>query len=51
MIIVVPAHNEGIVIVKTVQALLNFNYPHDWYEIIVINDNSDDNSAELLANL
>ena len=49
--IMVPAHNEGIVIVKTVQALLNFNYPHDRYEIIVINDNSDDNSAELLANL
>lgn len=47
--IMVPAHNEGIVIVKTVKALLNFNYPHDRYEVIVINDNSDDNSAELLA--
>ena len=49
--IMVPAHNEGIVIVKTVQALLKFNYPHDRYEVIVINDNSDDDSAELLANL
>ena len=47
--IMVPAHNEGIVIVKTLQSLLNFDYPHDRYEIIVINDNSDDNSAELLA--
>ncbi|AVK64529.1 glycosyl transferase family 2 [Lactobacillus sp. CBA3606] len=47
--IMVPAHNEGIVIVKTLQALLNFDYPHDRYEIIIINDNSDDNSAELLA--
>ncbi|ANZ70518.1 glycosyltransferase family 2 protein [Pediococcus claussenii] len=49
--IMVPAHNEGIVIVKTVQALLNFDYPSDRYEVIVINDNSDDDSAELLANL
>lgn len=47
--IMVPAHNEGIVIVKTLQALLNFDYPKDRYEIIIINDNSDDNSAELLA--
>ncbi|RRK11777.1 glycosyltransferase family 2 protein [Lactiplantibacillus garii] len=47
--IMVPAHNEGVVIVKTLQSLLNFDYPHDRYEIIVINDNSDDNSAELLA--
>lgn len=46
--IMVPAHNEGIVIVKTVLALLAFDYPHDRYEIIVINDNSSDNSADLL---
>lgn len=49
--IMVPAHNEGVVIVKTVQALLDFDYPPDRYEVIVINDNSTDNSAELLANL
>lgn len=49
--VMVPAHNEGIVIVRTVEALLNFDYPHDKYEIIVINDNSSDNSAELLFNL
>lgn len=46
--VMVPAHNEGIVIVKTVLSLLSFGYPHDHYEIIVINDNSSDNSAELL---
>lgn len=49
--IMVPAHNEGIVIVKTVESLLRLNYPHDCYEIIVINDNSSDNSAQLLAGL
>lgn len=41
----------GIVIVRTVVALLNLDYPHDRYEIIVINDNSSDNSAQLLAQL
>lgn len=49
--IMVPAHNEGVVIVKTVAALLNFDYPEDRYEIIVINDNSTDNSAELLKEI
>ncbi|WP_339220975.1 glycosyltransferase [Paenibacillus sp. FSL H8-0332] len=46
--IMVPAHNEGVVISKTVESLLALDYPHDRYEIIVINDNSSDNSAELL---
>jgi len=49
--IMVPAHNEGTVIVQTVESLLDFNYPADRYEIIVVNDNSSDNSAELLAGL
>lgn len=49
--IMVRAHNEGVVIVKTVQALLNFSYPKSQYEVIVINDNSSDNSAELLKGL
>ncbi|RJX41200.1 glycosyltransferase family 2 protein [Paenibacillus pinisoli] len=49
--IMVPAHNEGKVIVKTVESLLNLDYPHDRYEIIVINDNSSDNSRELLGEL
>jgi len=49
--IMVPAHNEGKVIVQTVRSLLALDYPHDRYEIIVINDNSSDNSKELLAEL
>lgn len=49
--ILVPAHNEGKVITKTVESLLALDYPHDRYEIIVINDNSSDNSSELLGNL
>ncbi|AIQ44234.1 glycosyltransferase [Paenibacillus sp. FSL R7-0297] len=49
--IMVPAHNEGVVISKTVESLLALDYPHDRYEIIVINDNSSDNSAELLSDI
>ncbi len=49
--VMVPAHNESAVIRRTVQALLNFDYPKDRYEIIVINDNSTDNSAEVLADI
>lgn len=49
--VMVPAHNESIVIRKTVYALLNFDYPQDRYEIIVINDNSTDNSAEVLSGI
>lgn len=30
--IMVPAHNESVVIRRTVRALLNFDYPHDRYE-------------------
>lgn len=47
--VMVPAHNESAVIRRTVQALLGFDYPKDRYEIIVINDNSTDNTAETLA--
>ncbi len=49
--VMVPAHNESIVIRKTVLALLNFDYPKDKYEIIVINDNSTDNTAEVLRGI
>ncbi|MDQ0891673.1 cellulose synthase/poly-beta-1,6-N-acetylglucosamine synthase-like glycosyltransferase [Paenibacillus sp. V4I9] len=49
--IIVPAHNEGKVITQTVEALLALEYPHDRYEIIVINDNSSDNSSRLLGKL
>lgn len=49
--VMVPAHNEGIVIGRTVKSLMRFTYPKDRYEVIVINDNSSDDSAEILAGL
>ena len=47
--VMVPAHNESAVIQRTVRALLRFDYPQDRYEIIVINDNSSDDTSEKLA--
>lgn len=46
--ILIPAHNEGVVIGKTMEAMLNLDYPVDKLEIIVINDNSSDNTGEIL---
>lgn len=49
--ILVPAHNEAVVITRTVRALLGLEYPKDRYEIIVINDNSTDDTAEKLEQI
>lgn len=49
--VMVPAHNESIVIQKTMEALLKFDYPKDKYEIIVVNDNSTDASAQVLEGI
>lgn len=49
--ILVPAHNEELVITRTVRALLDFDYPKDKFEVIVINDNSSDNSRERLEEI
>lgn len=40
--IIVPARNEEVNIVVCLRALLEQNYPHERYEIIVVNDNSTD---------
>lgn len=49
--ILVPSHNESLVIERTVLSLLQFDYPKERYEIIVINDNSSDNSKAVLEEL
>jgi cellulose synthase/poly-beta-1,6-N-acetylglucosamine synthase-like glycosyltransferase len=49
--ILVPAHNEEKVIAKTLESLLELNYNQKKYEIIIINDNSTDNSAEILKKI
>ena len=49
--VLVPAHDEALVVQRTVRALLNFDYPKEKYEIIVINDNSSDDTESILSNL
>jgi cellulose synthase/poly-beta-1,6-N-acetylglucosamine synthase-like glycosyltransferase len=49
--VMVPAHNESIVLRKTMEALIKFDYPKDRYEIIVVNDNSTDDSAQVLKTI
>lgn len=49
--VMVPAHNEAVVLKRTVESILRFDYPKDRYEVIVINDNSTDNTAQVLADL
>jgi cellulose synthase/poly-beta-1,6-N-acetylglucosamine synthase-like glycosyltransferase len=49
--IIVPFRNEEKNIIKTYNDLLNQNYPSSNYEIIFVNDSSDDNSLNLLESL
>jgi len=49
--VMVPAHNESIVLKKTMEALIKLDYPRDRYEIIVVNDNSTDDSAQVLKTI
>lgn len=46
--VMVPAHNEGKVIVATVEHILRLNYPEDKVQVIVIADNCTDDTAEKL---
>jgi cellulose synthase/poly-beta-1,6-N-acetylglucosamine synthase-like glycosyltransferase len=44
--IVVPAHNEEIVIAQTVQAILDLNYPAERTEVLLFADNCNDHTAK-----
>jgi len=47
--IMIPAHNEEKVITSTVNNILGIDYPN--FEIIVIDDRSEDNTAEVIKKL
>ncbi|MGL5384230.1 MAG: glycosyltransferase family 2 protein [Culicoidibacterales bacterium] len=47
--ILVPAHNEGLVIATTVRRIMHLNYPEAKLHLLVINDNSQDDTGEQLA--
>jgi len=46
--IIIPAHNEAKVIQKTLTSLKSLDYPKNSYDIIVICDNCDDNTAQIV---
>lgn len=49
--VVIPARNEEQLIEKCVRSVAQSNYPADLYEIIVINDRSEDSTGQILATL
>ncbi len=46
--IIVPAYNEEVTAIKTIQSLLEIDYPH--FEIIFIDDGSKDKTYEIVNN-
>jgi cellulose synthase/poly-beta-1,6-N-acetylglucosamine synthase-like glycosyltransferase len=44
----IPAHNEGIVITATLESMAQLQYPEGKLEVIVVNDGSTDDTAELV---
>lgn len=49
--VVVPARNEAQNISNLLQSLLQQDYPHELYEIIVVDDDSSDNTAAVVEAL
>jgi len=49
--IIIPAHNEELVISQTLKHLINIEYPYNLYDIIVIADNCTDKTAEISSSL
>lgn len=49
--IVIAVRNEEFTIEKCVNSLLNQNYNHDFFEIIIVDDHSTDNTIEVLRSL
>lgn len=45
--ILIPAHNEEVVIERTLKAMIRLEYPREKLEIILINDNSSDRTGEI----
>ena len=46
--IVIPFRNEAKCLPELEKSLKNLNYPRDKFEVILVNDHSDDESAEIL---
>lgn len=46
--VIVASYNRGDIIYKTIRALINQDYPNERYEVIVVDNNSSDNSVEII---
>ena len=51
ILIVIPAHDEQIVIEQTLQSCLTAKYPNHLLEIVVIADNCQDNTAQIARDM
>ena len=49
--IAIPVYNENKTIKRTIQSAMGLDYPKDKIEIIVINDGSTDNTAEIVEKI
>jgi len=49
--ILIPAHNEALVIQKTLEVILASDYPAGQLEVIVVNDGSTDSTASIVQRL
>ena len=49
--IMIPARNEELVIEKTLQKILDLDYPQELLEVVVMNDGSSDNTAALVQKM
>ncbi len=49
--IIIPAHNEEKMIAKTIYSINGVIYPQTKYDVFVIADNCDDNTAQISRNL
>ncbi len=48
--IIVPVHNNEMTIDSLLDSLLNQSYPNDKYEIIMVDNNSSDNTRKIISN-
>ena len=46
--VVIPVYNLGEIVIKTLDSLLSEDIPADYYEVIIVNDGSRDDTEEVL---
>ncbi|PPA68662.1 glycosyltransferase family 2 protein [Jeotgalibacillus proteolyticus] len=46
--ILIPAHNEEVVIEETIRSMIRLHYPKDKLEVIIVNDNSSDDTGKIV---